>query len=166
MNNPYIIVGIIIAIDIISIPFFIKSMLKKKIKRKGAVIASVLVAFIAVETAFSFFYIDSKQFYDREGNTYLSAAEVVYYDREGNKFLLDKSSGKYSHFVSVDGKRTLISERVYLDKDGYIVFDRDEELRRSDREYVYLDNEGNEYFLAEQMQWGRGGKIELADELR
>ncbi len=162
--NPYVIIAIVIAIDVISIPFFIKSILKKNIKRKGAVIALSLAAFIAVEAVFSFAYIDSKQFYDREGNAYTEASAVIYYDREGKEYHLSETSHGYTHFISTDGKQMYISERVYLDGEGYIVYDREDKFKRTDREYVYLDSEGNEYFLAEQMKWNRNGKIDLADK--
>ncbi len=163
MNNPYIIVGIIIAVDIISIPFFIKSILKKDIKRKGAVIALVLAAFIALEAFCSFLYVTSNQFYDRNGNTYTDIQSVIYYTREGDEFKLEENSLKYKHFVSTDGKQMYIAERVYIDMDGFIVYDRKNEFERSDREYVYLDSDGNEYFLAEYMKWDYKGNIKLKD---
>ncbi len=159
--NPYVIIGIVIAVDIISVPFFIKSILKKNIKKKGAVIALSLAAFIAVEAIFSFAYIDSKQFYDREGNAYTELAAVIYYDRDGREYRLQEANG-YAYFISTDGRQTYIAERVYLDKDGYIVFDREKEFKRTDREYVYLDSDGNEYFLATDMKWSRNGQIKLS----
>ncbi len=163
--NPYIIIAVMLVVDIITLPMFIKSILKKdKIKRKGIVIALCLVAFIAIEGVTSFFYIDSKQFYDREGNVYADAESVIYYDRDGTEFLLKETGLNRKHFESKDGKRLLIAERMYLDSEGYLYFDRDELLSRTEKEYVYVDSEGNEYFKAEDVKFNRKGEIKLTDK--
>lgn len=159
--NPYIIVAVMIVIDIVSIPFAIKSIMKKDMKNKGAVIALFLAVFIAVEVAFSVFYINSNQFYDREGNTYTSQESVLYYDRDGNKYILHQTKVDRWHFISKDGRRMLTSERVYVDSEGYIVYDEMNEFEQTDREYVYTDAEGNEYYRAQEIKWTHNGGLKV-----
>lgn len=157
--NPYIVVAVMIVIDLITIPFAIKSILKKNIKKKGVVIAAFLTVFIVIEAGFSMFYINSNNFYDREGNTYTSQENVVYYDREGTQYILHETKQDRWHFISKDSKHMYIAERMYLDMDGYMVFDRDDTFVQSDRQYVYIDGEGNEYFRADEMVWNRKGEM-------
>ena len=159
--NPYIIVAVMIVIDIVSIPFVIKSILKKDMKRKGAVIALFLTVFIAVEAAVSVFYIRSNQFYDREGNTYTSQESVLYYDRDGTEYILHQTKADRWHFISKDGKRMITSERVYVDSEGYIVLDEKNEFKKSDREYVYTDADGNEYYRAQEIKWTHNGGLKV-----
>lgn len=159
--NPYIIIAVMIVIDIITIPFAIKSILKKDIRHKGIILAVFLAVFIVIEVAFSIFYIDSHNFYDREGNTYTSQESVVYYDRDGNEFVLYKHIKQDRwHFVTKDGKRMLIAERVYLDMDGYLVFDSADTFTQTDRKYVYTDKDGNEYFRADEITWNKKGEMQ------
>lgn len=162
--NPYIIVAVMIVIDIVSIPFFIKSVLKKDIKNKGAVISLFLAVFIAVEVAFSVFYINTNQFYDREGNVYTSQADVIYYDRDSKEYTLNQTKTDRWHFISTDGRYMHISDRVYVDTDGYIVFDQLNEFKKSDREFVYLDSEGNEYYRADTIKWSSKGEIKIRNK--
>lgn len=159
--NPYIIVAVMLIVDVISIPFIIKSILKKDIKKKGVVIAIFLAAFVAIEAAFSVFYITSNQFYDREGNTYTAQENVLYYDRSGNEFILHETKADRYHFISTDSKIMYIADRVYLDMDGYIVYDKENEFKQTDREYVYTDSDGNEYFRADEMKWNHKGEIKV-----
>lgn len=157
--NPYIVIAIMVVIDIVTIPFAIKSILKKNIKHKGIILAVFLSVFIIAEIAFSALYIDSHNFYDREGNTYTSQENVVYYDKDGNEFLLSQTKIDRWHFISKDGKRMLIAERVYLDMDGYLVFDSSDTFTQTDRKYVYTDKEGNEYFRADEITWSKNGEM-------
>lgn len=162
--NPYIIVAVMIVIDIVSIPFFIKSVLKKDIKNKGAVISLFLAVFIAVEVAFSVFYINTNQFYDREGNVYTSQEDVIYYDRDLKEYTLNQTKIDRWHFISTDGRYMHIADRVYVDKDGYIVFDQLNEFKKSDREFVYLDPEGNEYYRADEIKWNNKGEFKIRNK--
>ncbi|MBQ5592840.1 MAG: hypothetical protein IIU80_07830 [Clostridia bacterium] len=159
--NPYIIVAVMLVIDLVSIPFFIRSMLKKNIRNKGAAITLLLVAFIAVEAAFSVFYINANRFYDREGNIYTSAEDVIYHDREGNEYTLYPTKADHWHFISTDSRYTYIAERVYVDKDGYIVYDRENKIKETDLKYVYADDEGNEYYRADEIRFDSKGSIRL-----
>ncbi len=162
--NPYIIVAIIIIIDLLTLPFFIRSFLKKEMKHKGVVLALFLAVFIAVEAAFSVFYINANQFYDREGNTYTSQEDVLYYDREGVEYILHETKIDRWHFISTDGKSMYTSKRVYVDKDGYIVYDRPNEFSKTDREFVYTDAESNEYFRAEEIKWNHKGEMNVRNK--
>lgn len=162
--NPYIIIGIMIVIDLISIPFVIRSIMKKNIRKKGAVIAAFLAVFIVIEAAFSFFYISSNQFYDREGNVYQSQEDVLYYDRGGNEYILRQTKVDRWHFISKDSKYMYISERVYVDMDGYIVYDKENEFEKTDRKYVFKDSQGNEYFRAEEIKFNRKGEMKLKNK--
>lgn len=159
--NPYIIVAVMVVIDIVSIPFVIRSILKKNIRKKGAVIAVFLAVFVAVEVAFSVFYINANQFYDREGNVYTSQENVLYHDRDGNEYILYRTKVDRWHFISTDSKYMYTSERVYLDTDGYIVYDKENEFKKTDREYVFTDSDGNEYFRAEEIRFNHKGEMKL-----
>ncbi len=162
--NPYIIVIIMIGFDIISIPFMIRSFLKKDIKHKGLIVTAVLAAFIAIEAVFSVFYINANSFYDREGNTYTSQEDVIYYDHDGVEFILHQTKADRWHFISTDSRYMRISERVYVDMDGYIVFDSENQFEKTDREYVYTDPQGNEYYLAEDIKWNHKGEMKLKNK--
>ena len=121
--NPYIIIGVMVVIDLITLPIIIKKILKKDGKNKGIKIAVLIAAFVIVEAVCSFFCIESNVFYDREGNQYKSAESIVYYDREGVSYTLRETGMARKHFVSTDGRIMRIAERAYVDKDGYLVFD-------------------------------------------
>lgn len=157
--NPYIIVAVMIVIDIVSIPFAIRAILKKNIRHKPVIIAVLLAVFVAFEAAFSVLYINANQFYDRDGKAYASEEEVVYFNREGKEFFLRQTKADRWHFISSDGKLMYISERVYLDSDGYIVYDRNNEFSQTDRKFVYTDGDGNEYFLAQEIKWNHKGEL-------
>ncbi|MBR6531080.1 MAG: hypothetical protein IKT61_01095 [Clostridia bacterium] len=162
--NPYIIVAVMIVIDVVSIPFFIRAFLKKDIKNKGIVLAVFLAVFIAVEAAFSVFYINANQFYDREGNAYTSQEDVIYYDRVGNEYILYPTKVDRWHFVSTDSKYMYIAERVYIDMDGYIVYDKENNFLKTDLKYVYTDAEGNEYYRADEIRFNHKGEMKLKDK--
>lgn len=162
--NPYIVVAVMLVVDVISIPFIIKSILKKDIKKKGLAITAFLAVFIAIEAAFSVFYINANQFYDREGNTYTAAENVLYYDRSGNEFILHETKVDRYHFISTNSKIMYIAERVYIDTDGYIVYDKENEFKQTDREYVYTDSDGNEYFRAEEIKWNHKGELKVKNK--
>lgn len=159
--SPYIIIAIMIAVDLISVPLFIRSILKKDIRKKGAVITAFLAVFIAVEVAFSVFYINVNQFYDREGNVYTSQGDVLYYDREGKEYILYQTKVDRWHFVSKDGKYMYTAERVYVDEDGFIIYDKENRLQKTDREYVFVDSDGNEYYPASEIKWNSKGEIRV-----
>lgn len=163
--NPYIVIAVIVIIDIISIPFAIKSILKKNIKHKGIILALFLAVFIAVEAIFSVLYIDSHNFYDREGNTYTSQEDVVYYDKDCKEFILyHQIKQDRWHFISKDGKNMYTAERMYLDTDGYLVYDRDNTFKQTELKYIYKDANGNEYFRADEMTWNKRGEMKPRSE--
>lgn len=158
--NPYIVIAIMVIVDIITLPVVIKGILKKDMKHKGIILALFLAVFIAVEAVFSVLYIDSHNFYDREGNVYTSQEEVLYYDKDGTEFVLYHHIKQDRwHFISKDGKNMYIAERVYLDEDGYLVYDRDNAFSQTDRKYIYTDESGNEYFRADEITWNRRGEM-------
>ncbi len=157
--NPYVVIGIMIAVDLITLPFIIRKMLKKEGRHKGLKITILIVAFIAIEAVCSFFYIDSNLFYDREGNQYTSTESVVYYDRDGKEYLLCETALGSKQFMTRDGKITRIADRTYVDKDGYLVFDLQNNFVKTDEEDVYTDADLNEYIKAEKAEWNRKGEI-------
>lgn len=159
--NPYIIIGVMVVIDLITLPIIIKKILKKDGKNKGIKIAVLVAAFVIVEAVCSFFCIESNVFYDREGNQYKSAESIVYYDREGVSYTLRETGMARKHFVSTDGRIMRIAERTYIDKDGYLVFDLENEFKKSGEDGIYKDADGNEYYKAEEVKWKRNGEIKL-----
>ena len=160
--NPYVIIGIMIVIDLVTLPLIIRKMLKKEGKNKGVKIAALVAVFVIVEAVTSYFYIESTMFYDREGNQYKTAESVVYYDEQGPGYLLcETGTLRRKHFVSTDGKIMRIAERAYVDKDGYLVFDIKDEFKESAEKGVFTDDEGNKYYKAEAVEWNRKGEITL-----
>lgn len=157
--NPYVVIGIMIVVDLITLPFIIRKMLKKEGKHKGLKITILIVAFVAIEAVCSFFYIDSNMFYDREGNQYTSYESVVYYDRDGREYLLCETALGSKQFITRDGKITRIAERTYVDKDGYLVFDLQNRFVKTNKEGVYTDSDSNEYIKAEKAEWNRNGEM-------
>ncbi|MBP3939407.1 MAG: hypothetical protein IK955_08355 [Clostridia bacterium] len=161
--NPYIIIGVMVVIDLITLPIIIKKILKKDGKNKGIKIAVLIAAFVIVEAVCSFFCIESNVFFDREGNQYKSAESIVYYDREGVSYTLRETGMARKHFVSTDGRIMRIAERAYVDKDGYLVFDLKNEFKSAEKEGVYKDADGNEYYKAEDVSWKRNGEIQTGN---
>ena len=159
--NPYVVIGVMIAIDLITLPFIIRKMLRKEGKNKGLKIAILIAVFVIIEAITSFYYIEANMFYDREGNQYKSAESVVYYDEQGTNYLLCETGLAKKHFVSTNGKIMRIAERSYIDKDGYLVFDIKNEFKESAEDGVYIDAEGNKYYKAEEVEWKRNGEIKL-----
>ncbi len=162
--NPYIIIGVMVAIDLITLPFIIKKILKKDGKNKGIKIAVLVAVFVAVEAVCSFFCIESTVLYDREGNKYKSAESVVYYDEQGTSYTLRETGMARKHFISTDGRIMRIAERAYIDKEGYLVFDLKNEFKDTGKDGIYSDADGNEYYKAEDVQWKRNGDIVLVEE--
>lgn len=158
--NPYVIIGIMIAVDLIMLPFIIKKMLKKGGKKTGIKIVALIVAFVVIETICSVVYINSNTYFDRLGNRYETVEAVRYYDREENQYVITEDSMGREYFTSLNGRFMRIAEIAYIDEEGYLYFDFDKELvKHTDNKYAYLDENGKIYYPFDTVKWKSNGKM-------
>ena len=158
--NPYIIIGIMIAIDLIMLPFIIKKILKKDEKNKGLKVVALIVAFVAVETVCSVVYINANTYFDRLGNRYETVESVRYYDRDENQYVITEDPSGREYFTSLNGRFMRIADITYIDKEGYLYFDLSKELEKQENnDYAYLDANGNVYYPYTMVKWKLGGKM-------
>lgn len=160
--NPYVILAVFLSIDVIIIPLIIIAVVKKFPQGKRVKwIASVMAAVLIIEAASSALYINSHTFYDRYSNKYTDIEAIQYYDRNGKAFYIEESALNKDHIVSNDGTEVYIASKVYVDMDGYLVYDRDKKIQKTDKEYVYADSDGNEYYSASEVKWSKNGKLSI-----
>lgn len=159
--NPYIVIVLTALVDLIALPVVIKSIIKGRAKRKGLTAAAVVSALIAADVLFSFLYLNVNMYYDSKGNSYTEADQVMYYDRGSKTYSLETDKFGTGHFISSDGTRTMLADRVYVDTDGYIVFDAANSFKKSDKKYVYTDGKGGEYYRPEEIKWNSKGEIKV-----
>ena len=158
--NPYVIIGIMMAVDLIMLPFIIKKMLKKDGKNRGLKIVAMIVAFIAVETVCSVVYINSNTYFDRLGNRYEAVESVRYYDRDENQYVITKDPSGREYFTSLNGRFMRIAEITYIDEEGYLYFDLDKELvKHTDNKYAYFDESGKLYYPFDTVEWKSNGRM-------
>ncbi|MBR0541232.1 MAG: hypothetical protein IJK26_03390 [Clostridia bacterium] len=105
-------------------------------------------------------------YYDRYGNSYNTESEVVLYDRDGNKYYQEnddyKPSGLIDYITSKtfaeDG--TVYKEKIYLDEDGYIYYDKDNTLIYEAYDRYAYDGQGKAYYpLTYTVYWDKDGKM-------
>ena len=160
--NPYVIIGIMIAVDLIMLPFIIKKMLKKDGKNKGLKIVALIVAFVAVEAVCSVVYINSNTYFDRLGNRYETIESVRYYDREENQYVITEDPSGREYFTSLNGRFMRIAEITYIDEEGYLYFDIEKKLEKQENvNYIHLDESGKIYYPYDTVKWTSKGEIKL-----
>ena len=162
--NPYIIIAVMVVIDLITLPFIIRKILKKDGKNKGMKITLLVAAFIIVEVVFAFAYsgsADDGKFYDRLGNEYKSYESVIYYDAMGKEYLLCETAGGKMYFIS--GRIMNEAEDSFINKDGYLVYDSRGRFTDADSDGIYTDENSNEYYKADEVRWDKEGKIKLIE---
>lgn len=158
--NPYVIIGIMIAVDLIMLPFIIKKILKKDGKNKGLKIVALIAAFVAVEAVCSVVYINTNTYFDRLGNRYETVGSVRYYDRDENQYVITEDPQGREYFTSLNGRYTRIAEITYIDEEGYLYFDFDKKLvKHNDNKYAYLDKSGKIYYPFDTVEWKSNGKM-------
>ncbi len=160
--NPYIIIAVMVVIDLITLPFIIRKILKKDGENKGMKIALLIAAFVVIELVFSFAYVssaDDDKFYDRLGNEYKSHESVIYYDSMGKEYLLCETADKKMYFIS--GRIMNAAEDTYINKDGYLVYDSKGRFTDADADGIYTDENLNEYYKADEVRWDKEGQIQF-----
>lgn len=158
--NPYVIIGIMIAVDLIMLPFIIRKMLKKGGKKTGLKIVALIVAFVVIETICLVVYVNSNTYFDRLGNRYETVEAVRYYDKEENQYVITKDPMGREYFTSLNGRFMRIAEITYIDEEGYLYFDLDKELvKHKDNKYAYIDKNGNVYYPFDSVEWKSNGKM-------
>ncbi len=158
--NPYVIIGIMITVDLIMLPFIIRKMLKKGGKKTGLKIVALIGAFVVIETICSVVYVNSNTYFDRLGNRYETVESVRYYDRDENQYVITKDPSGREYFTSLNGRFMRIAEITYIDEEGYLYFDLDKELvKHKDNKYAYLDENGKVYYPFDTVKWKSNGKM-------
>ena len=161
-KNPLVSVTLLAVCDVIGILAFIIYTVKKQTEtKKLKKIIPVIAGLVLIDILFSFLIISSNSVYDRNGKRYFSSDEITYYDIKGKSYHISRDDELRSHLVSDDGIQMYIADRVYIDKDGYIVYDRTNTFKKKDKEYVYYDSEGNEYFSIADIKWKKNGEIKI-----
>ncbi|MFR5874927.1 MAG: hypothetical protein ACLUFN_00395 [Eubacterium sp.] len=103
-------------------------------------------------------------FYDKYGNEYSFLTDVAYYDRNENEYYWEcewKNADDNTIFLSCQetGDRYNI-DSCYIDEDGYLFFDADEELVISEKnDLVLVDSDGHQYYYARYAGWRSDGSI-------
>lgn len=109
------------------------------------------------------FYVNGETvYYDRNGNTYSDAEDVLYYDRDGNTYTYNDDSYQFKTLSDVEYNALY----CYVDSEGYFVFDKadavfDEPsmIESDDDYYIYHDKKGNTYYYAIAVSWDANGNM-------
>ena len=159
--NPYVIVAVVIAADLISLPFIIRWIINKNSKTNKRVkwISAAVLISVVIDVVFSYAIISSSYSYDRTGKRYSYNETITYYTSDGKEFYYEESTRDRSHYVSKDGTEIYIADRVYVDKDGYLYYDKNNELTSNEGNDVYVDKDGNKYYRADKIEWNKNGDI-------
>lgn len=162
--NSYIIPIIMIVADIFAIPIGLKLLMKKyaenpkKLRTMILVFISVLLITDAVSIGVS---VTKGMRFDREANVYMQGEDVVYYSRSGDQFTV-KEINAQQYFVNSEESRMMLAQRVYVDRDGYIVLDTHNTFTQN-ADGSYSDADGNVYYPALSVKWNRKGEMQLAE---
>lgn len=163
-NNPAVLMGTLAAFDLIGLVCFIIYTIKnspqgKRLKK----IVTVCSVFVVLDVIISVCIVTSNTYYDKLGNSYHKPEDVIYYDRDNTPYHLTADDKGRDYLVSDNGIQTYSASRIYIDKDGFIVYDRKNEFKQSDRKYIFCDTQGKEYYSIDTVQWNKSGQIKLED---
>lgn len=163
--DPYTLITLFAVSDIIGIIAFIIYTVKRTSKGKRLKkIVLATVCLVAVDLVMSFFIISSNTFYDRNGEKYRKLDEIKYYSDDGTAYHKTTDEMLRTYLVSEDETQMYLAERVYIDEDGFIVYDRRKEFKKENLEYVYFDTDGNKYYALDSVQWNKNGQIKLVQD--
>lgn len=161
--NPYILAAVFAVCDIFGLLGLIIYIIKHTVKGKRLKkIITAVICFAAADALLSFFIVSSNSVYDRNGNRYFNSEELKYYDTDGTAYTLETDDMERSYLVSEDRVQMFNTKRIYIDKDGYIFYDRQNKLKQIS-EYVFADENGQKYYSFFDVKWDRHGKIKLAE---
>lgn len=164
-DNPYALITALSVVDVFGLIGFVIFTLKNTPKGdRLKKILIVCVCFIAIDAVISSFLLTKNTYYDRNGNKYTNAEEVCYYDSDGTVYRLETDEKQRHYLVSEDGKSMFTANRTYVDKDGYIVYDRANSYTDEDNNKVFTDSDGNEYFSIYEIKWDKNGRIILKEQ--
>ncbi|MBQ7202704.1 MAG: hypothetical protein IJS03_01660 [Eubacterium sp.] len=103
--------------------------------------------------------LNNLKFYDRNGKAYKDAKDVPFYDRDGNIYNFITNEDLTTCFVAkADGKK-YESDKCFVDKDGYFVYDEKGEITQADDIITYKDKDGNTYRPAAIATWNKNGEM-------
>ncbi|MCQ2485147.1 MAG: hypothetical protein MJ168_07415 [Clostridia bacterium] len=159
-DNPLALIAALGVVDVFGLIGFILFTIKNT--PKGDRLKKILivsVCFIAIDAVITSFLLTKNTYYDRNGDRYSKAEEVCYYDADGTSYRLFTDEKQRSHLISGDGRQMFTADRVYIDKDGYIVYDRTNSFKEEDNHKMFTDSDGNEYFSIYRIKWDKNGKI-------
>ena len=161
IKNPLTAVAFITAADILGIIGIVIYTLRKygKGKRLKKLIITV-VCLAAADAVISFLILSSATLYDRNGTSYFEAESVRYYDENQNVYHLITDENLKEYLISENGTSMFLAERVYIDKDGYIVYDRFDEFKQ-EKEFIFTNGDGNEYYPIKAVKWYKNGQIAI-----
>lgn len=106
-----------------------------------------------------------KYYFDLNGNAYRNAEDIPYYTKNGDRyrFEITEKNGSDLYMLIGPGGAEYESAFGYIDKDGYLVIDTENEFRKGrepDREITrYHDPDGNEYIKCLEANWDKDGKL-------
>lgn len=103
------------------------------------------------------------KYYDMNGVSYRDINDVPFYTKDGEKYLRDGDDGHIDYLVNESGEK-YDSMKCYVDKDGYIVLNRNdikynEDLDTAGNIYYNTDKAGNRYADCTYIYWNDGGEI-------
>lgn len=99
-------------------------------------------------------------FYDVYGNEYEYTGDVPLYDQQGNKYTYQAEWFTIGNYVTENGE-ILDGNCCYLSEDGWFYYDKNNELKQSEKLYYdyYTDGEKLYYALGKHVYWERDGSI-------
>ncbi|MBR0412628.1 MAG: hypothetical protein IJI47_03570 [Eubacterium sp.] len=103
--------------------------------------------------------LDSLTYYDRNGKAYSEQQEVPFYARDSTKYYFRMDENLQTWFVKEGSDQKLKSTQCFVDKNGYFVYDENDEFKLSDDRLVATDKKGNKYSPAAIVIWNKDGTM-------
>lgn len=120
---------------------------------------------IGIVLCMMFFY-SSDYVFDRDGIRYEEIEWIngayknqMYYTKDGQAFHIQNET-----VVFADGEKTFLLSCVYLDADGYLVFDWDDSFERLNDSGVYLSDEYGHVYDLQSCSWNIFGKFVIPEK--
>ncbi len=152
-ENPFSLLGIMVIADVIGVAVYAVCAMKKD---KATALKRILIltaVVILLDGACGIYITKMNTFYDRNMERYSSIQDVVYYKTNGKAYKL-----KDGYFVSLDGTDMFTAEKAYVTEDGFLVYDRDGNIHKTELECFYKDDAGNKYYKATEVKWNSKGE--------
>jgi hypothetical protein len=104
--------------------------------------------------------VSDTEYYDMKSNQYDDYYDVIYYDIDLNEYKYDVDEDTYDgYFVNQSTNEKLLADKCYIDEQGYLFYDENDELVASDDYTTFTDSQGNTYYFATDVYWNSSGDM-------